>query len=628
MLTKRAPFSFTWGFTLTDDITLHSCTAVGIDTGRDESMNDATVQPSPPYTMIAYPENGVPIASPLGSTGKNMQWVPQFAAGTKVLLNVVDSLGNSGGVSRVSYIVGSGPAGCVPSNSNSNLKITITSSGNSLQTCDTLPIRIEGGTKPYTISLASTDSNSAFNTTLDASNDYFQWINKAPPNQELIASVSDSTGRYAVSSQIFNTAGATDTSCLGKQDAQSVFGGTTSSGSSGTSLTSSSPSSSATATPGDTPGKSSKNLTGAIIGTIVAMLVIFGIIAYFFFRRRNQRHGGDSPGGGGFGLMEYKRGANLPGHDDFIPLKDHDASPSAAKMPLYGGDQFSPSTATNSFNGPRNRQSGFDYYSNPPSTLSGTNTLVQNTAPPNPMAVPTIGLGVGAAATGPSPAHQSKHQMMLEERQRQQQVLQQRQPGWPTAAAPPSVYPPISSYTVTPPNPANSVNPFGDNTYPYNPSAAGTSAYGHNPNRSVGSDLAYGHNPTRSAGGDIAYGAPPPSQQNPVSSMGTSSASGSQGARVLTAAERAKAAEAAQERRAGYDDDDDPIPYMQQTRLVLGVTNPDRHSVATTNTTTSDAYGGIASSAPPQVIQHEDAGEVIELPPAYREFSKTPGPGT
>lgn len=101
-------------------------------------------------------------------------------------------------------------------------------------------------------------------------------------------------------------------------------------------------------------------------------------------------------------------------------------------------------------------------------------------------------------------------------------------------------------------------------------------------------------------------------------------------------AAHAKAAEAAQDSRRAYadnDDDDDLLAYTQP-RMVLGVTNPDRASVATSNTTASaDPYSGTAvhaggASTPTQVYQHEDAGAVVELPPAYREFSRTPGPGS
>jgi hypothetical protein len=103
----------------------------------------------------------------------------------------------------------------------------------------------------------------------------------------------------------------------------------------------------------------------------------------------------------------------------------------------------------------------------------------------------------------------------------------------------------------------------------------------------------------------------------------------------MTPAARAKAAEAAQAARRPYaDEDDDDLLAYAQPKMVLGVTNPDRSSVATSNTTASaDPYSGTAGHAggattPTQVYQHEDAGAVVELPPAYREFSMTPGPGS
>ena len=105
----------------------------------------------------------------------------------------------------------------------------------------------------------------------------------------------------------------------------------------------------------------------------------------------------------------------------------------------------------------------------------------------------------------------------------------------------------------------------------------------------------------------------------------------------MTPTAHAKAAEAAQDSRRAYadnDDDDDDLLAYTQPRMVLGVTNPDRASVATSNTTASaDPYSGTAvhaggASTPTQVYQHEDAGAVVELPPAYREFSRTPAPGS
>lgn len=215
------------------------------------------------------------------------------------------------------------------------------------------------------------------------------------------------------------------------------------------------------------------------------------------------------------------------------------------------------------------------------------------------------GLGVGLAAAGVGAAgavaagHQSKRQMMLEEQQRNQQ----RWPGaMHSAPASESVYPPQSRYSVN-------ANPFADPIHPYRPGAPTV----------VVSEAA----PVSSAYGYAGQGTIPASYQ--PSHAQSRVTDGSQDS-PLTPAARAKAAEAARERvpSVGYDDDEDPIPYMQRQRPILGVTNPDRASTATSNSA-NDPYGGIDRSRPStQVYQHEDAGVVVELPPAYREF---PGAG-
>lgn len=191
--------------------------------------------------------------------------------------------------------------------------------------------------------------------------------------------------------------------------------------------------------------------------------------------------------------------------------------------------------------------------------------------------------------------------MMLEEQQRQQR--------WPgTNYIPPpaqSVYPPQSTY---------SADPFADPTY--------TQPYRMGPlTPSVVVSEAAPPPPSSNAGTGFGYR---PEAPTTYKASHQSRASGSQDGSQSSAA-KAKAAEAAREQQRNvpstiYDDDEDPIPYMQRSRPVLGVTNPDRASTAT-GASADDAYGGIDRSRPPtQVYQHEDAGAVIELPPAYREY--------
>jgi hypothetical protein len=322
-------------------------------------------------------------------------------------------------------------------------------------------------------------------------------------------------------------------------------------------------------------------------------------------------------------MKDYKRGENLSGNESFVPLRDG-ASPIAPVTPLYG--DHSSHSASGSFSGrgggggPR-PVSGFDYYSSPPSNYSGT---VESSGPSRTNTTSTAlhqtsssrtGLGVGLAAAGVGAAgavaagHQSKRQMMLEEQQRNQQ----RWPGtMHSPPAPESIYPPQSRYSVN-----TNPNPFADPIQPYRPGAPSV----------VVSEAAPSPN---SAYGYTGQGTRPPSHQPSYTQSRTPG--GSQDSSSLTPAARAKAAEAARERMPSapsvpsvvYDDDEDPIPYMQRQRPILGVTNPDRASTATSNSA-NDPYGGIDRSRPTtQVYQHEDAGVVVELPPAYREF---PGAG-
>lgn len=646
MLEKRQAFTFVWGFSPNDTPSLKPCTPVNITVGRD-AQNGSTQPSVPPYTIIAYPDQGVPTVDLLGA-GPDLVWTPRIPAGRSVLLTVVDAVGTSGGVAQQMYTVGSSVSdACLPPAPNNDLRATIDGVSGTLNTCDTLPIRIQGGTKPYTVTIARTNASNTVNVTLSASNDYLQWISRSDPNQSLIAAVSDSTGQYAATTQVFRTGGSTDTTCPGLSDSQSVFGGnndSTGGGSSPTSATHGSPSTTSTPSNGGEKG-SNTSLTGAIIGTILGLLAVLGVIAYIFFKKRNARnkYGGDSitggGGGGGFGMKDYKTGGNLPGNESFLPLRDADqpVTPVLSDSQLYA---------------PR-RQSNMDYYSSPPTNYSGTAPSVGTSAVGSgsgpsysSMSPPSAaGTALGAmGAVGVAGHPQSKREMIAAEQERRQQ--------W-NAAHPPQVrpeshYPAASAY---------SVNPFGDNTYPYNPAAPGGQQqppHSHAPTGSFGT--AYATRPGSSPGpyqpshvgtGVVAPSAAGrPSGSQDLTTMSSGTGTGSTGSRPgsttvgLTPAARAKAAEAAQERRAYADEDDELLAYTQP-RMLLGVTNPDRASVATTNTTASaDPYGGMAAHAAPgtprpgatmtgaaQVFQHEDAGGVVELPPAYREFSRTPAPG-
>ena len=311
-------------------------------------------------------------------------------------------------------------------------------------------------------------------------------------------------------------------------------------------------------------------------------------------------------------MKDYKRGANLPGNESFLPLADADGvprTPQSHSTPIpYGagrpgelGYNVPPSSIfTGTVGG---------------STVGSTHTgLNQSPLSPYTGTGPPVGVG----------RPQSKREMMYQEQQRQQQRNTVVQP----QDRPESVYPPTA------------VNPFGDNIYPYSPPDGATPTHSHAPSRSFGSTVAFALG-TTTDGGYPASSSPAHTGvgmgSRPTGLQGSPAVSSAMGT-GMTSSARAKAAEAAQETRRAYtdDDDDELLPYTQP-RLGLGVTNPDRASVATSvnSTASADPYGGTTSHGASgstgtavQVYQHEDAGAVIELPPAYREFSATPAPGS
>lgn len=89
------------------------------------------------------------------------------------------------------YTVADGTStSCIPNNPSSDLSVTI-DAPDTINTCDDVPIQIQGGQRPYHVTIAITNSAAAINITMSAANDYYQWVERADPNQSLIIAVSD-----------------------------------------------------------------------------------------------------------------------------------------------------------------------------------------------------------------------------------------------------------------------------------------------------------------------------------------------------------------------------------------------------------------------------------------------------
>ena len=62
---------------------------------------------------------------------------------------------------------------------------------NDLSTCSPLNIRIDGGQKPYTVSLVPIDVAPVINITLGVNHDSLYWVNVLPPSTALLVAASD-----------------------------------------------------------------------------------------------------------------------------------------------------------------------------------------------------------------------------------------------------------------------------------------------------------------------------------------------------------------------------------------------------------------------------------------------------
>lgn len=75
-------------------------------------LDNITTQPVPPYYLISYPADATPsIFDASSANGGVFSWNMGYPPGTQLLLGMVDSKGNSGGIVRV-YSVGAGASNC------------------------------------------------------------------------------------------------------------------------------------------------------------------------------------------------------------------------------------------------------------------------------------------------------------------------------------------------------------------------------------------------------------------------------------------------------------------------------------------------------------------------------------
>ncbi|KAJ3577010.1 hypothetical protein NP233_g18 [Leucocoprinus birnbaumii] len=173
---------------------------------------------TPPYYMMAFPEGGQPITSLIGTDNNTLSWTPQHPIGTKLILQLVDSLGNTGGTSGSVFEVVANPdtTNCIAPSPPQDFTISSNiTQGGSLQTCQPWRLNINGGQPPYTVVLDARNSPVLTNITVPPTDNAVVFINRADPNTVLFAAVVDSLGRWATGTPFVSTFGSTNVDCIG-----------------------------------------------------------------------------------------------------------------------------------------------------------------------------------------------------------------------------------------------------------------------------------------------------------------------------------------------------------------------------------------------------------------------------
>ncbi|KAI0804495.1 hypothetical protein BC629DRAFT_1180952 [Irpex lacteus] len=186
-----------------------------------EPLNSTTTDVgAAPYYLIAFEAGGIPSLSMIGSDPNNLTWENAHKRDSTLMLIVLDSNGNTGGVTPGLYNVTEGTeTNCLPTLSDDMLPPTIASITQNItdriETCEPWGLTVSGGTKPYQIVLSALESPIITNVTMGANDDVFTYIDRADPGEQLMASVVDATGRWGVSTGLITPYGSKNTDCVG-----------------------------------------------------------------------------------------------------------------------------------------------------------------------------------------------------------------------------------------------------------------------------------------------------------------------------------------------------------------------------------------------------------------------------
>ncbi|KAF7361276.1 hypothetical protein MSAN_01160000 [Mycena sanguinolenta] len=229
----------------------------------------------PPFYMMAIPTGGAPSVTLIGDAEDSLNWTVDQPVGSQLLLQVIDSQGSSGGVPPHLFTVVDGQTTqCIPPASNDPPFTVEANVTDTLTTCQPWGIIIKGGVRPYNVTLAAIDSPVVTNVTMGPNDDQFTFIDRADPNTQLIAAVSDLNGRWATGTPIVKTQGSSDVSCIGLVS------------SSGNSTVIAAQERAAAAT---SKARKKTAVIAGVVTTLLVLLLLGGVGFYLYLRRRRMQ---------------------------------------------------------------------------------------------------------------------------------------------------------------------------------------------------------------------------------------------------------------------------------------------------------------------------------------------------
>lgn len=132
------------------------------------------------------------------------------------MLTMVDTNGSTGGVSPHLFNVTAGTdTSCLPSAPASSIAHITPNVTGSVFTCEPWGLTLSNGTQPYSVVIAALDSPIITNISVPQDYDVFTYINRANPNGQMLAAVVDAEGQWGYATQVVNTAGNANTTCVG-----------------------------------------------------------------------------------------------------------------------------------------------------------------------------------------------------------------------------------------------------------------------------------------------------------------------------------------------------------------------------------------------------------------------------